>query len=74
MVFYGLGNFMSGQTSDPAHARGMAASIVIEMRANANGPFKAIVTSWEPLYLECRTDGSGKTKVHWVDELVRDPD
>lgn len=74
VVFYGLGNFMSGQTSDPAHTHGMAASIVIEKHPNASSPHKAVVTSWEPLYLECRTDGSGKTRVHWADELVRDPD
>ncbi len=74
-VYYGLGNFMSGQLGDVATVVGGAARIVFEKRAGADGGERTAVAEYGLVPLVCHTEASdGSVAVYpldgYTDELA----
>lgn len=67
VVFFGLGNFVSGQCSEARTALGGAASLRIERPPGAS---RARVASFELLPLVCHADGLGTVAAYFLDDYT----
>jgi hypothetical protein len=70
VVYYGLGNFVSGQFDEIATIVGGAASIEIEKETLADGSTRTFVASAELIPLVCHTDSDGNASVYPLDEYT----